>query len=80
MVFIRARIIRDGEIMDEISKDKYNYIRAEEIKAQERGIELMEDAKLPILPEWNDELTLPPSFDEYIDKKSSNKTGEDNNG
>lgn len=83
MVFIRARIIRDGEIMDEISKDKYNYIRAEEMKAQERGIELMDDAKLPILPEWNDELTLPPSFDEYIEEKSeksSKKAGANDNG
>jgi len=83
MVFIRARIIRDGKVMDDISKEKYNYIRAEEIKAQERGIELMDDAKLPILPEWNDELTLPPSFDEYIEEKSGNsskKAGANDNG
>jgi general secretion pathway protein D len=26
----------------------------------------MSDEKLPLLPKWNDKLTLPPTFDEYM--------------
>jgi general secretion pathway protein D len=66
MVFIRPTIIRDGKMMNEISKDKYNYILADEIRKQEEGLSLMSDEKMPLLPEWNDKLALPPSFDEYM--------------
>ena len=66
MVFIGPTIIRAGKLMNEISKDKYNYIRATEIRKQEEGLSLMSDEKMPLLPEWNDQLTLPPSFDEYM--------------
>jgi len=71
MVFIRPTIIRDGVLMDEISKDKYNYIRANEIRKKEDGLSLMSDEKMPLLPEWNDKLTLPPSFDEYMKNDDS---------
>jgi len=70
MVFIRPTIIRDGKLMIEISKDKYNYIRATEIRKQEEGLSLMSDEKMPLLPEWNDQLALPPSFDEYMNKNN----------
>jgi general secretion pathway protein D len=66
MVFIRPTIIRDGKLMNEISKDKYNYIRANEIRKKEDGLSLMSDEKMPLLPKWNDKLVLPPSFDEYM--------------
>ncbi|NQZ89046.1 MAG: type II secretion system secretin GspD [Colwellia sp.] len=68
MVFIRPTIIRDGKLMNEISKEKYNYIRAIEIHKQEEGLSLMSNEKMPLLPEWNDQLALPPSFDEYMNK------------
>ncbi|MFT5758241.1 MAG: general secretion pathway protein D [Alteromonadaceae bacterium] len=71
MVFIRPTIIRDGKTMNDISREKYNFIRAEEIRKQEAGLELMSTEKLPLLPEWNDALTLPPSFDKYIQNKES---------
>jgi len=69
MVFLKPTIIRDGEAMNRISKEKYNYIRADELRKKEEGLELMSDSKLPLLPKWNDELALPPSFDEYMKKK-----------
>jgi general secretion pathway protein D len=78
MVFIRPTIIRDGALMNEISQDKYNFIRAEQIRKQEDGLELMSDEKLPLLPKWNDALSLPPSFDEYLEKKDEGK--ENQNG
>ncbi len=69
MVFLRPRIVRDGTSAAQISSRKYNYIRAEQIKADEEGIALMPMTAQPILPEWDSELTLPPSFKEYLDKK-----------
>lgn len=75
MVFLRPTIVRDGQLMNDLSKEKYNYIRAQEVLSREAGLELMDDEKLPILPKWNDELSLPPSFDEHMknieDKKLS---------
>ncbi len=65
MVFLRPTIVRDGALMDEISQSKYNFIRADQIRKQEEGISLMSNEVMPILPDWNDQLTLPPSFDEY---------------
>jgi general secretion pathway protein D len=74
MVFLRATIVRDSSLMKEISESKYNYIRADQIRKQEEGLSLMSDENMPILPEWQDNLTLPPSFEEYqrnIEKKKN---------
>lgn len=74
MVFLRPTIIRDGKLMSDISKEKYNYIRAQELSRIDSGLSLMDDEKLPLLPEWNDELSLPPSFDEYTEQKQAEQT------
>jgi general secretion pathway protein D len=73
MVFLRATIIRDANVMDEISESKYNFIRADQIRKQEEGLSLMSDDKLPILPKWNDALALPPSFKEYQESIKAEK-------
>ena len=73
MVFLRATIIRDASLMNEISEGKYNYIRADQIRKQEEGLSLMSDKNLPILPEWNDDLALPPTFSEYQNKLQQDK-------
>ncbi len=71
MVFIRPTIIKDGAMMTNLAKEKYNYIRAQELRKLDDGLSLMKDEKLPLLPEWNDQLTLPPSFDDYMKKDDS---------
>ncbi len=68
MVFLRATIVRDSALMTEISESKYNYIRADQIRKHEEGLSLMSNENMPILPQWQDNLTLPPSFDEYQQK------------
>ena len=73
MVFLRPTIVRDGKLMNDLSKEKYNYIRAQEVASREAGLELMDDEKLPILPEWNDALSLPPSFEEHMKKIENEK-------
>jgi general secretion pathway protein D len=73
MVFIRPTIIRDGVTMNEISHKKYQYIRAEQLKRQSQGIPLMPNTEGPTLPEWDDKLSLPPSFEDYIMNKDNEK-------
>jgi len=65
MVFLKPQIITDQNVMNSMAKEKYNFIRADQLRKQEEGLSLMSDKNLPILPEWNDELALPPSFDEH---------------
>jgi general secretion pathway protein D len=69
MVFIRPTIVRDGVTMNEISHRKYNYIRAEQLKRQSQGIPLMPFTEGPSLPAWDDKLSLPPTYDEYLQSK-----------
>ena len=69
MVFLRPTIVRDGGLMNDISHRKYNYISKEQLKRQEKGISLMPFKTGPSLPAWDDALTLPPSFEEYLIEK-----------
>ena len=79
MVFIRPTIIRDGITMNKISQRKYNFIRAEQLKREEDGITLMPLKDQPALPDFdkdiwdNEDLVLPPSFEEYLEKKDDDK-------
>ncbi|MFT4808751.1 MAG: general secretion pathway protein D [Paraglaciecola sp.] len=73
MVFIRPTIIRDGVTMNEISHKKYQYIRAQQLKRQANGIPLMPNTNGPSLPDWDDKLSLPPSFSDYILNKDKEK-------
>lgn len=69
MIFLRPKIVRDGVTMNEISQRKYNYIRAEQLKRQSEGVALMPNSQTPALPEWDESLTLPPSFGKYLEDK-----------
>ncbi|MFB0912276.1 MAG: type II secretion system protein GspD, partial [Glaciecola sp.] len=78
MVFIRPTIIRDGITSNKISLQKYNYIRAQQLMRQSEGVPLMPFSEGPSLPEWNDAMTLPPSFDDYLtDEEKKAKEGND---
>jgi general secretion pathway protein D len=68
MVFIKATILKEGSELSGISKTKYNHIRAEQLKREQVGIRLMPNTEQVVLPEWDDSLTLPPTFDEYMNK------------
>ncbi len=74
MVFLRPTIITDQKLMNSMAKEKYNFIRADQLRKQEEGLSLMRDEKLPVLPQWNDELVLPPSFDDYQKDIKKEKT------
>lgn len=71
MVFLKPTIVRDAATMNSISHRKYNYIRALQLKRQQDGVSLMPNTRTPTMPNWDDELTLPPSFEEYLTEKEA---------
>ena len=76
LVFIRPTILRNSSGMNELSHSKYNFIRGEQSKQREDGISLMPFEETPVLPEWNDALVLPPTYEEYL--KLQNKKEREN--
>ena len=76
MVFLKPTIVRDGATMNAISHRKYNYMRALQLKRQQEGITLMPSAETTSMPNWDDKLSLPPSFEEYLTEKEKQKEEE----
>ncbi len=50
MVFLHPKILRDLDAGNTYTGEKYNYLRAQQLVADERGIGLLPD-EVPILPE-----------------------------
>lgn len=64
MIFIKPTIVRDDMLMSKVSSEKYNYMRGLQLQNQEKGVDLMPDEKVGVLPQFNDALALPPSFED----------------
>ena len=56
MIFIRTTIIRDNEALAGASAEKYRYIRDQQIERKERGLTYLDDANLPMMDEWKEQL------------------------
>ena len=56
LIFIRPTIIRDNEALAGASAEKYRYIREQQMLRREQGLEFFGDDKLPVLPEWQEQL------------------------
>ncbi|MFT4614225.1 MAG: general secretion pathway protein D, partial [Bacteroidia bacterium] len=52
VIFIRATIIRNDAQMAGATAEKYRYIRDQQALRRERGLMFLDDASLPMLPEW----------------------------
>jgi general secretion pathway protein D len=79
MVFIRPTIVRDEASVAEVTGKKYNFMRAQQLDRQTRGIQLIsDDENMPVLPKFDESLALPPSFEE-VQKKSSKQDGSGDN-
>jgi len=50
MVFIRPVILREPQYTDHLTNRKYLYMREQQLSQRERGVELMPDAQVPVLP------------------------------
>ncbi len=53
MVFLRPTIIRDQQLLNNISQKKYRYIRAEQLLKQQTGVPLLDNEIIPVLPVFN---------------------------
>jgi general secretion pathway protein D len=52
MVFLKASIVRDEESLRGATAEKYQSIRNEQLASRKRGVALMRDDVLPLLPVW----------------------------
>jgi general secretion pathway protein D len=77
LVFIRPTILRDSRSMNELSHSKYNFIRGEQYKQRDDGIDLMPFEETPVLPEWNDAMTLPPTYEQYLKEQTKKERQDD---
>ena len=77
MVFIRASIVRDEATMSQLSHRKYNYIRAKQLKRQADGVSLMPNTETPLMPQWDDSLALPPTFEDYFLQEEKAKSDDE---
>ncbi len=68
MVFIKPTIIRDGVTADGITQRKYNFIRAEQLYKADKGLTLMDDNNIPVLPKFGRELGHPAEIQAFIDQ------------
>ncbi|KIP79244.1 general secretion pathway protein GspD [Vibrio harveyi] len=72
MVFIKPTIIRDGMTADGITQRKYNFIRAEQLYKAQEGLKLMDDSKIPVMPEFGEERKHPAEIQAFIDQLVKN--------
>lgn len=72
MVFLQPTILKDAAITAAHTGEKYNYIRAKQLKLREDGWRLADDEESPLLEEQKQFLTLPPPYQEgqQTDKQS----------
>ena len=60
MIFLRAKIIRDDEDMHGATAEKYKTIRDMQLQQREKGLLLMDDQLLPVLPEFESRVLVKP--------------------
>ena len=79
MVFLRPKILVDSESVSQISTEKYNFIKAEQLlKQQSKLIDLTKDKQMSDIP--NDAKAERLSILPYDFVKQNNIFGIDNNG
>ncbi|MDT8385341.1 MAG: type II secretion system secretin GspD [Gammaproteobacteria bacterium] len=72
MVFLRPTILRTKTHSLNLTRTKYNYIRAKQLELNEDGVKLLSDESHPMLPEREELLELPVPFSqEPADTQSS---------
>ncbi|MCF6235808.1 MAG: type II secretion system secretin GspD [Gammaproteobacteria bacterium] len=62
MMFLRPVILRDSASTNSISQGKYSYMRAEQLKVQEKGLSMLPNSENPVMPDAQDFFELPPPF------------------
>lgn len=66
MVFLQPTILKDAAIASAHTGDKYNFIRAKQLKLREDGLRLLDEEDSPLLAENKQFLTLPLPYSETV--------------
>ena len=61
MVFLQPTILRNKKLVGDYTNRKYDYIRAQQLQRQRKGIELLPNDQPPALPK-RDNPDLPAPF------------------
>ncbi|VAX11519.1 General secretion pathway protein D [hydrothermal vent metagenome] len=62
MVFIHPTILRDEGTIDHYTNEKYNFIRSNQVKLSRKGLSLLSDKEIPLMPESGNIRLLPPRY------------------
>ncbi len=63
MVFLHPVIMRDGELAERITHGKYEFMRARQLEASEKGMGILRHEEAPLLPNMQDMMKLPTPFE-----------------
>ena len=66
MVFLQPTILKDAALTSAHTGDKYNFIRAKQLKFREDGFRLADEEDTPLLAENKQFLTLPKPYSETM--------------
>ena len=77
MVFIHPTILHNDQDINRFSRVKYNYMRGLQIRERKDGATLTPLNMLPELPEWDEKLELPPSFQDSLKQRERIRNGEE---
>lgn len=73
LVFIKPTIIQGQERLKDVSKEKYNFIRKQQLAKREDGVDLFFDDVLPVLPEWEKQINGVESIRQRAQQESANE-------
>jgi len=68
MIFLHPTIIKDSKTMLSLTGEKYNYLRAKQLKMREEGLRLMSDDSIPLMEEMKDAMALPPPYEQSMQR------------
>ena len=56
LIFIKPSIIRDDAALEGATAEKYRYIRTQQQKRIDEGVQFLDDEFIPLLPEWEEQI------------------------
>jgi general secretion pathway protein D len=78
LVFIHPKIMRSQEKMITLVNQKYNHIRTKQQEIRDKGVVLLPDEESPLLPKFEEYLSLPPPFEQtpYAEPQPTSQAGD----
>ena len=64
MVFLHPTILKDRQTIQNLTSEKYNYMRTRQLEMRQKGVVLLDDKEAPVMSEMGQYLTLPPPYED----------------